>query len=119
MRYGFATSASKASTNPIATATVTAQSRIFRQGFGSRFTRGRLTPTEDRSGGGAVVAGEPVAHDLHVALALLDVRHVRGVVEAGPLRAEDPLAKRLLQRGRRLVVTARDEQRRHVDLAEP
>src|SRR3954453_2586268 len=119
MRYGFATSASKASTNPIATATVTAQSRIFRQGSGSRFTRGRLTPTEDRSDGGSVVSGEPVAHDLHVALALLDGGQVRGVVEEHPSRATDPVLQRLLQRGRRLVVQAGDEQRRHADLAEP
>src|SRR2546430_4828216 len=119
IRYGFATSASKASTNPTARATVTAQSRIFRQGSGSRFTRGKLTPTEDRSGGGSVVAGEPVAHDLHVALALFDVRHVRGVLEADPLRAEDPLAKRLLQGGCRLVVTAGDDQCGQADLAEP
>src|SRR5438045_3619954 len=104
MRYGFATSASKASTNPTATATVTAQSTIFRHGSGSRFTRGRLTPTEDRSGGDSVVPGEPIAHDLHVPLALFDVRHVGRLLEADPLRVADPVAQRLLQRRRRLVV---------------
>ena len=43
IRNGFATSASNASTNPTATASVTTQSTTFRQGSGRRRTSGRLT----------------------------------------------------------------------------
>src|SRR5690349_10897680 len=67
----------------------------------------------------SIVAGEPVAHDLHEALALLDARHVRRLLEDDPLRAGDAALERLLQGRCRLVVAARDEQRRHRDLPEP
>ena len=72
---------------------------------------------QDRPATDSVVPGEPVADDLHVALALLDVRHVGGLLEADPLRAGDAVEEGLLQRRRRLVVAARDEERRHADLA--
>ena len=57
-----------------------------------------------RSHRSSVVLREPVPDDLHVPLALFDVRHVGRLLEADPLRVADPVAQRLLQRRRRLVV---------------
>jgi hypothetical protein len=53
-----------------------------------------------------VVPGEPLANDLHVPLALLDVGHVRRLLEQNPLGVGDAALERLLQRRRRFVVAA-------------
>ena len=47
IRYGFATSAWKTSTNPMATAIVRTQSAMCRQGSGRRRSRGTPTANED------------------------------------------------------------------------
>src|SRR5439155_9968720 len=64
-------------------------------------------------------AFEEVADDLEIPLRLLEVRHVRALLEDHPLGARDPLVERLDQLRSALVMPTRGDQRRDADLAEP